>query len=323
MNCTKCANFVPDGYKFCVKCGQPVTAPIDPMQTQIASQNTPQQPMQPCQPPVQNTPAQPMPPQYGQPPYQQPYQPPYPPQYQAPYQSPQQSYGGAGFECSIEHGSSFALAVVKLNPEQTIKAESGAMVSMTPNIELQSQAQGGLMGVLKRAVVGESIFINSFTARGGPGEVTLAPPAPGDITVIDMSNQVFLVQSGSFLACSPTIEMDAQFGGAKSFFSGEGLFLAKFSGFGKLLICSYGAIRHKRLAPGERYIVDTSHIVAFEATVQYHIKKASQQGFFRSLTSGEGLVCEYMGPGDIYLQTRNIEALARMLKPFLPTGSGS
>lgn len=311
MNCTRCANFVPDGYKFCVKCGQPVTAPIDPMQTQIASQqNTPQQPMPSYQTPMQNTPAQPMPPHYAQPQYQQ-------PAYQVPYGS------GAGFECTVEHGNSFALAVVKLNPEQTIKAEAGAMVSMTPNIELQSQAQGGLMGVLKRAVVGESIFINSFTARGGPGEVTLAPPAPGDITIIDMNNQTFLVQSGSFLASSPTIEMDAQFGGAKSFFSGEGLFLAKFSGFGKLLICSYGAIRHKRLAPGERYIVDTSHIVAFEATVQYHIRKASQQGFFRSLTSGEGLVCEYMGPGDIYLQTRNIEALARMLKPFLPTGSGS
>ncbi|MCS6886133.1 MAG: TIGR00266 family protein [Acidobacteriota bacterium] len=322
MQCSKCNNFVPEGYKFCVRCGQPVAATpvIDPMQTQIAGAPAvdPMQTQIAGQPPVSvpyaptyqsSTPNKPLQPLQHQGSYQHPYQPP-----------PQVGY--AGFECTIEHGSAFALAVVKLSPEQSIKAEAGAMVSMSPNIELQSQVQGGLMGVLKRAVVGESIFINTFTARGGPGEVTLAPPAPGDIKVIDLNNQVFLVQSGSFLACSPAVNMDTQFGGAKSFFSGEGLFLAKFSGFGKLLVCSYGAIRHKRLAPGERYIVDTSHIVAFEATVQYQIKKASQQGFFRSLTSGEGLVCEYMGPGDIYLQTRSLEAFVGVLKPFFPTSSG-
>lgn len=197
------------------------------------------------------------------------------------------------------------------------------MVSMSPNVELQSQAQGGVMGVLKRAVVGESAFINTFTARGGPGEVTLAPGAPGDITSIELNNQMFFVQSGSFLASAPTIELDLKFGGAKSFFSGEGLFLIKLFGTGTLLLSSFGAIRRKKLGPGERYIVDTGHIVAFESTIQYSVRKASQQGFFRSMASGEGFVCEYVGPGEIYLQTRNLAAFAGVLKPFFPTSSGS
>jgi uncharacterized protein (TIGR00266 family) len=239
------------------------------------------------------------------------------------YQQQQSRSGYGSLQYSIEHGSAFALAVLNMQPEQSIKAEAGAMVSMSPNIEMQSQAQGGLMGVLKRAVVGESAFINTFTARGGPGELALAPSSPGDIAGLELNNQSFLVQSGSFLAAAPGIELDLKFGGAKSFFSGEGLFLIKLWGSGTLLLSSFGAIRRKQLAPGERYIVDTSHIVAFEESVQYTLRKASQQGFFRSMVSGEGFVCEYVGPGEIFLQTRNLSAFAGILKPFFPNQGGS
>jgi uncharacterized protein (AIM24 family) len=89
-----------------------------------------------------------------------------------------------------------------------------------------------------------------------------------------------------------------------------------------LLISSFGAIRKKSLRPGEQYVVDTGHIVAFEASVQYTLEKATK-GIFRTLTSGEGLVARYTGPGDLYIQTRNIEAFAGLLKPFFPTQSGS
>lgn len=301
MNCSKCNATVPEGYKFCVQCGTPVTAA------------PPQPPPQPQAPPSGYQPGYQQPPQYAPPGYQP---------YQSQYQHQQQ--GGQGdVRYSIEHGSAFALAVVTLQPEQAIKAEAGAMVSMSANVEMQSQAQGGIMGVLKRAVVGESAFINTFIARGGPGEVTFAPSSPGDITGLELRNQTFLVQSGSYLASSPNIDIDLKFGGAGSFFSGEGLFLIKLSGMGTLLLSSFGAIRQKRLAPGERYIVDTGHIVAFEASVQYSLRKASQQGFFRSMVSGEGIVAEYVGPGDIYLQTRNLSAFAGALKPFFPNqGSG-
>lgn len=196
------------------------------------------------------------------------------------------------------------------------------MVSMSANVELQSQMKGGLMGALKRAVVGESMFISTFTAHGGVGEVTLAPPAPGDVAVLELRNQAFFIQGGSFLAAAPTIAIDTKLGGAKSFFSGEGLFLIGASGFGQLIMSSFGAIRKKKLAPGEQYIVDTGHIVAFESTVQYQLQKAAS-GFFRSMTSGEGLVARYTGPGDIYIQTRNLEAFAGILKPFFPTTGSS
>src|ERR687891_526288 len=76
---------------------------------------------------------------------------------------------GRGYQYEVLHQPSFSLAVLQLQAEQSIQAESGAMVSMSANVELQSQMKGGLFGAIKRAAGGESAFISTFTARDGPG----------------------------------------------------------------------------------------------------------------------------------------------------------
>ncbi|HVF29073.1 MAG TPA: TIGR00266 family protein [Pyrinomonadaceae bacterium] len=228
---------------------------------------------------------------------------------------------GRGYSYEVLHQPSFALAVIKLQAEQAIQAEAGAMVSMSANIELQSQMKGGLFGALKRAAGGESAFVSTFTARGGPGEVTLAPGGPGDIAALEMGNQVFFVQSSSYLAGDTGLVIDTRWGGAKSFFGGEGLFVLQVSGTGVLIVSSFGAIHRKRLAAGERYVVDTGHLVAWEGTTQYTLRKAAS-GFFRSMVSGEGVVAEFVGPGEILIQTRNLAAFAGLMRPFFPTQGG-
>jgi uncharacterized protein (TIGR00266 family) len=228
---------------------------------------------------------------------------------------------GSGYRYEVLHQPSFSLAVVQLQAEQSIQAEAGAMVSMSANIDLQSQMKGGLLGAIKRAAGGESAFVSTFTARGGPGEVTFAPGAPGDIAAIELTGESFFVQSSSYLAGDSTLTVDTKWGGAKSFFSGEGLFVLLVQGRGLLLVSSFGAIHRKKLAPGERYIVDTGHLVAWEGTTQYTLRKAAA-GFFRSMMSGEGIVAEFTGPGELLIQTRNLAALAGLLKPFFPSQSG-
>jgi uncharacterized protein (TIGR00266 family) len=230
---------------------------------------------------------------------------------------------GRGYGWEVQHPGAFALAVVNLQPEQSIAAEAGAMVSMSANVELISQMKGGVFGALKRAVVGESAFVSTFTAHGGPGEVTLAPGAPGDIVGIEMTNQTFTVQASSYLAGDVSLQIETKFGGAKAFFGGEGLFVIQVAGSGLLLVSSFGAIHRKTLQPGERYVVDTGHLVAWNSSMQYQLRKAARS-FFRSFLSGEGLVAEFTGPGELLIQTRNIAAFAGLLKPFFPSqGSGS
>lgn len=230
---------------------------------------------------------------------------------------------GRGYTWEIKNQGAFALAVVNLQPEQAISAEAGAMVSMSANVDLHSEMKGGIFGALKRAVGGESAFVSTFTARGGAGEVTLAPGAPGDVVGIEMTNQTFMVQSSSYLAGDTSLLVDTKFGGAKSWLGGEGLFLLQINGTGLLLVSSFGAIHRKTLRPGEQYVVDTGHLVAWEGHMQYNLRKAAKSGFFRSFLSGEGLVAEFSGPGEILIQTRNLAAFAGLLKPFFPTQGGS
>jgi uncharacterized protein (TIGR00266 family) len=259
----------------------------------------------------------------------QPGSPPPPPPNIPPQQSPAGSFHfdadgrgqGRGYTWAIHYQGAFALAVVNLQPEQSISAEAGAMVSMSANVDLESQMKGGVFGALKRAVGGESAFVSTFTSRGGPGEVTFAPGAPGDVAGIEMNNQMFMVQSSSYLAGDTSLVVDTKFGGAKSFFGGEGLFVLQVSGAGLLLVSSFGAIHRKTLRPGERYVVDTGHLVAWEGHMQYSLRKAAS-GFFKSFLSGEGMVAEFTGPGEILIQTRNLAAFAGLLKPFFPTQGG-
>ncbi len=217
----------------------------------------------------------------------------------------------------IENQPVFTSLRVKLGNGETIKAEGGAMISMSPNIELKAKTAGkGIGGIFKAAIGGEGLFMSEYTASNGPGEVVLAPSSPGDIIDLNLSGNTVFAQSGAFLAGEGSVTLSTQ-GSLKAMISGEGLFLQKLSGTGKVFLNSYGAIILKELAAGEAYVVDTGNMVAFEESVTYKIKKASK-GIFSSLASGEGLVCEFSGPGKVWLQTRDLKGFAQLLYSLMP-----
>jgi uncharacterized protein (TIGR00266 family) len=218
----------------------------------------------------------------------------------------------------ILYPSSYALAHVTLEQGEEVRAEAGAMVSMDAGVEVRTQARGGFLKSLSRSVLGsESFFVNTFVGGPGGSEVTFAPNLPGDIVVMQLNNQDLIVQSGSYLAGAAAVEVETKWGGARAFFGGEGLFMLRCHGSGPLLVSSYGAIHRLTLTPGRKYVVDTGHIVAFDSHMPYQVRKA---GSWKStIFGGEGLVCEFTGPGDLYVQTRSPEAFLGWLIPRLPS----
>lgn len=222
-------------------------------------------------------------------------------------------------QTTIQYGPAYSLAVVNLQQGESMRAESGAMVSMTSGLRMETQATGGIMKSLGRSLLGgESFFQNTFHADQG-GEITLAPSLPGDIMTFELAGHELAVQSGSYLACDTRITVETKWGGAKTFFGGEGLFMLKCSGHGTLIVCSYGAIHKVSVPAGQNYVVDTGHIVAFPTNMQYSVRKVA--GWKSTILGGEGFVCEFQGPGDLYLQTRSQQSFLSWLIPQLPNRS--
>ena len=218
---------------------------------------------------------------------------------------------------AIHNKPDFASLHVWLDSGEQVVTEAGAMMSMSGDLELETNMKGGLLGAAKRAIGGESVFMNTYTAKSDGQRLDVAPSAPGDILHQAMDGGALMVQSGSYLSSTPGIEVDTKWGGAKSFFGGEGLFMLRCSGQGDLWMSSYGAI-HPIEVEGS-YIVDTGHIVAFEDSLTFKVRSV---GGLKSLFfSSEGLVCEFSGRGRLWIQTRNSSALAAFLHPFRPQKS--
>lgn len=209
---------------------------------------------------------------------------------------------------------SFAVARLHLEHGEAIRAESGAMLSMSPSIELQSKVQGGLGKALGRLLTGESFFQTTFTAVHGAGEIMLAPPGPGDIIALNPGAGM-VVTTGNFLAGDVGLQTETG-ASMKGFFSGEGLFLSRIRGDGLLLVGSFGAIHRIDLQPGQQYVVDSGHLVAYTDGMGYEVRKAAR-GLIGTVTSGEGLVVILTGPGTVYLQTRTAVSFANLLQPHI------
>ena len=181
------------------------------------------------------------------------------------------------------------MAVVNLAPGEEIRVESGALVSMTEGVQLQTRMEGGVLRSLQRTVFGgESFFLNIYRAPDFGGQINLAPILPGDMMILKLEDESLLVQSGSYVASSLGIEIDATWSGARTFFASEGLIMLRAQGYGLLILASYGAIHPIELVAGQRYTVDTGHLVAFTQGMGFNVRTVG--GVRSTLFSGEGLV---------------------------------
>lgn len=218
-------------------------------------------------------------------------------------------------QTEIQYRPAYSLALVTLSPNEVIRVEAGAMVSMSEGVTLETKAAGGILSSLKRSLLGgESFFVNDYRAPASGGAINLAPALPGDIAVVNQDGErALMVQSGAYIASSMDIVVDTKFGGAKTFFASEGLFLLRCSGQGTLLLSSYGAIHELKLAVGQRYTVDTGHLVAFDEGIGFSVRAVG--GLKSTLFSGEGLVVDLTGPGRVMMQTRSTDAFLTWLMP--------
>jgi uncharacterized protein (TIGR00266 family) len=212
-----------------------------------------------------------------------------------------------------------AIAHIMMDPQEEMVAEAGAMVAMSGHVQVNTTLRkgkgGGILGGLKRVLAGESLFLSTFRSGGAPADLYLAPKLMGDILAYQLTPTGLVVQSTGYLASTPGVTTDLGFQGLKSFFSGESIFWLDVSGQGLVLLTSFGGI-YDIDVDGE-YVVDTGHVVAFEKSLQFSIKKAGES-LIGSFLGGEGFVLRFQGQGKVYCQTHNPGAFGRLVGGKLP-----
>jgi len=220
-------------------------------------------------------------------------------------------------QVEIKYHPDFTMAIVTLDKGEPVQVEGGAMLAMSPDMDMATQAKGGVRHSLGRSLFGgTSFFLNTYTGKQTGDTVALASPLPGDLAVVELNGEALLVQSGSYLASSKGVQVDTKWEGAKNFFSGAGFVMLRVSGHGTLILSSYGAIHKMTLEPGQRFIVDTGNLISFSDSMKFKIKKVG--GWKSTLFSGEGLVVDLKGPGEFFLQTRNPPWLISWIDKHIP-----
>ncbi len=213
----------------------------------------------------------------------------------------------------IDGNPDYGQVRVQLGPGETFIAESGAMAWMDSGLDVKARLLGGFLPALIRKLTGgESLFVGEYTADR-EGSVTFSPSRPGMVVQRSLSGGSITLTAGSFMACTPGIELKTRFGGLRSLFSGEGLFFVECSGNGELFFNSFGGIVEKDVDGS--FVVDTSHVVAWDPGLTYSIR--GMGNIKSTFLSGEGLAMEFSGSGKLYLQTRTLGGAASWLTPFV------
>ncbi|MBR3147336.1 MAG: TIGR00266 family protein [Eubacterium sp.] len=212
-------------------------------------------------------------------------------------------------------GEPLPAVICDLAAGEKIVTEGGGMSWMTPNMKMETSA-GGLGKAFGRLFSGESIFMNHYTAQGGPGQIAFASSFPGSIRAIDVGEKPMIVQKRAFLASEPTVELSVFFQkklGA-GLFGGEGFIMQKLTGKGIAFIEIDGNAIEYDLEAGQQIIVDTGYLAAMDATCSIDIQTVP--GVKNMLLGGEGLFNTVVkGPGKVILQTMPINQLQSVIVP--------
>lgn len=186
---------------------------------------------------------------------------------------------------------------------------------MSAGIEVAAAADGGIArAAMRQFLTNESFLFARYSAVFHQAWVALAPRFPGDIEILHIGEGSEMnVTAGALLGYETSVDASGRFGSLSQVLLREGMTVLRLSGEGQAVVSAYGAIQRFDVAPGQKMIVDTGHLVAWSASMQVRVGPLS--GVVSSATTGEGLVGELTGPGTVLIQTRSESQFRSWLMP--------
>lgn len=212
-------------------------------------------------------------------------------------------------------GGNLPVVKCKLNKRETMVTQSGGMSWRTKDFRITTRGRGGLGKMLGRALAGESLFQNIYTALDNGQEIAFASSFPGEIMPVELgTGKSLIIQKQSFLAAEEdvTIGTYLQEKISSGLFGGEGFIMLRLSGKGMAFLEVTGSLHEHTLRKGEKLIVSTGHIVALDSSCGMSIEKAGNAK--NMLLGGEGFFNTVItGPGKVYTQSMPLRKLRQTL----------
>ena len=223
------------------------------------------------------------------------------------------------------YGEELQYVEIELDPNETAIAESGAFMMMDNDIYMNTifgdgsrQQNDSVLGKIfsagKRLLVGESLFMTSFTNIGqGKKRVSFAAPFAGKIIVFDLQQLggKIVAQKDAFLCAAKgvSVGIELQLSLSTGIFCGVAFIIEKIKGDGFAFAHAGGYVIERELKAGEIVKVDTGCVVAYTAGVDFDIEFI--KGIKNWMFGGEGLFFAMLrGPGKVWLQSLPISRLA-------------
>lgn len=202
------------------------------------------------------------------------------------------------------HTPAFSVARLLLAPGEAVQADYASMLATSYGVVVEVRPRSGSRSKSPQAV---------FTAPAEGGWVDVAPALPGDVYTIELDGvNGWCVSRGSWLAAPATVRTDPAWAGFRNLFGVEHGFVEHVSGAGALVISACGSLDVVVLGQGELITVDPAYLLAYSETIQARLRAVSQQ-VHQSVRTGEGLLLDFAGPGQLLIQTRNARAMAALL----------
>ena len=220
-------------------------------------------------------------------------------------------------------GDNMPIVVCALEDGESIVCEAGAMSWMSPNMQMETKAKGGIGGFFGRALSGESGFQNVYTARGGGGLIAFTSSYVGNILAVEITpDKPIIIQKRAFLASTPDVNMEVFFQKkiGTALFGGEGFIMQKLSGSGTVFLELDGSVINYDLKAGEQMLISTGHLAMMDATVSMDVQQV--KGAKNILFGGESLFNTVVtGPGVVTVQSMPLSNLIGEIASKLPAGN--
>ena len=220
-------------------------------------------------------------------------------------------------------GDNMPIVVCALEDGESVVCEAGAMSWMSPNMQMETKARGGVGGFFGRALSGESGFQNVYTARGGGGLIAFTSSYVGNILAVEITpDKPIIIQKRAFLACTPDVNMEVFFQKkiGTALFGGEGFIMQKLSGSGTVFLELDGSVINYDLKAGEQMLISTGHLAMMDATVSMDVQQI--KGAKNILFGGESLFNTVVtGPGVVTVQSMPLSNLIGEIASKLPPSS--